>query len=172
MRLLAIGVSMFMGISCSADTGPMDPVLRQEVVVDGVRYSAQASVESAEPFRVLATISATNVSRTSRLIEYGHCAARLLAYKDTARSGSPVWDQRRVVANPDTGNAFVCLLYLRRVQLAPNQTFEPDEFKTVAEGRDILGDSLPEGRYYLTVLLEVNWDTLKIAAGDVLVTRR
>ena len=73
---------------------------------------------------------------------------------DPDRTGAPAWDQERDI---------VCTLQLLLLDVAPGQT-------RAVEGRatahDILGDSLPNGRYYLTAVLRPDNQVVVVDAGE------
>jgi len=83
------------------------------------------------------------------------CVVLLRAYRSEDRSGQPAWDPMR-------GSLF-CTMILVEFTLSPG---ESREFQATASAPEILGDSLPAGRYFFTALLRPNGGTVEVPAGQ------
>jgi hypothetical protein len=80
------------------------------------------------------------------------CLASALAYRTAAHTGRPVWDSEQVWAP-------TCELVQHARSIAPGDTF-PTDLWTVCCSTSllVLGDSLPEGRYYFSVSPPLDMD--------------
>jgi hypothetical protein len=114
-----------------------------------------------------ATGAVTNTTTRPVQIEFGACALVLRAYRGVDRAARPVWDSRRRA--PWAGSyGYGCPAYLATRTLAPGQTILPDEFAGRFPLIEILGDSLPDGRYYFSASLQINSiHTPEFAAGSL-----
>lgn len=127
----------------------------QARVVDGIAYRAETRVMESHPVQLHTTATVTNTTQQAREIEFPDgCTVLIRAYRTAERSGAPAWDQQRVA---------VCTMAIQIVRLAPG---ESREFGMHAGAAEILGDSLPAGRYYLTALLRPDGDRVEVPAGE------
>jgi hypothetical protein len=61
-----------------------------------------------------------------------------------------------------------CTAILLRASVRPGQTYSDRRWRTAVRADEILGDSLPTGRYYVTAVLILNRaDTVRIPVGAV-----
>jgi hypothetical protein len=113
-----------------------------------------------------ATASVTNTTSRSIHLQYGACALSLHAYRNPARSGAPVW--RSVGRAPWHGRGgYGCPAYLRSHTLAPGAVLQVREFQIRVPLIEILGDSLPDGRYYFSAIVRLNFGrTSELPAGS------
>jgi hypothetical protein len=132
-----------------ADAGPP-----QRAAVGGVTYSAETRIAETAPVTVYATARVENTSSTQQEVTFPDgCVVLLRAYRDASRTGAPAWDQQQ---------GAVCTMMLVQVSLAPG---ESREFVASVRADEILGDSLPAGRYYFTAVLRPDGQRVEIAAG-------
>lgn len=125
---------------------------------DGVAYQAETRLlEDHEPPALDLRVTATNVSGRSVRLEYGQCSLSLRVHDNAQRSGAPV---------AQGGGSGYCLRYLAYKDLEPGDSLSPGEFQLSVPVADILGDALPEGRYYFTAVLKVNGESVEIPAGE------
>lgn len=153
-------------LALSADTRPplQDP--------DRLRYAAESSVEGIAPRWLVARVVATNPTDRHVYLEYGACALRLRAYRTPERTGRPVWrsEYRR---HPRAEHGYACLGYLAIALVSPAGEISPPEFNARIPLYEVLGDSLPDGRYYFTAVLEFQsgagttlaHDSIRVRAG-------
>ncbi|HEX7118039.1 MAG TPA: BsuPI-related putative proteinase inhibitor [Longimicrobiales bacterium] len=152
--VLAILAAQLGACTASGDfTGPDS--LRANRTVSGITYRADTRVMESFPVRLGPTVSVRNDSGTPRTIRFPDgCVVLLRVYTEPERTGQPAWDQARTVG---------CFQAIQEVDLAPGDT------ATLAGGTigaaEILGDSLPAGRYYFTVVLRPDGQVLELAAG-------
>lgn len=152
---LAAGVIALLA-ACAGGGAPTDVgTPRADRTVAGVVYHADLLVMESFPVQLRSIVTAENSTGDTVTIEVPDgCTVLLRAYRDESRSGSPAWDQ--------AGSA-MCTMALRRTTLAPG---ESREFGSVTVGAgEILGDSLPDGRYYLSAVIRPNGQTVELAAG-------
>lgn len=145
--------------ACSGAEGPIDiggeTVPRNVAVVDSIRYSAETAILESFPVQLRTTVTLTNLAqRTDTLEVPGGCPVTLRAYRVPTRTGTPVWDQSKVL---------ICTLQLRYIVL---ESGESELLQGGATATDILGDSLPDGRYYLSAVVRANGETIELAAGS------
>ena len=116
-----------------------------------LRVHTKAIPANPDTVEVMATI--TNTGNDTSYLEYwgGVTDLSVQAHRMPERTDPPVWDSRRrrdpvtglPLANPPIGGM---------VELAPGASLE--EFGEQFTSKEFLGDSLPEGIYYLTAVLD------------------
>jgi hypothetical protein len=115
------------------------------------------------------TITTTAKLRNDRpdsvTLQYGACAVSLVAYATADRRGAPAW--RSTASEPWEGTylrACIAILYGRK--LAPGAELALGAYSSRLI--EILGDSLPNGRYYFTATLGVSSapNGISLPAGD------
>jgi hypothetical protein len=118
-------------------------------------------------------VTVTNRGATPAYLEFGACATRVLAWRTPDRTGPPAWDSDR--RQPwESPFRHGCLAYLATRTVAPGAELSPGEFSLVAPLGELLGDSLPDGRYWLTVqsrLDNVASPALDVGALDLALAR-
>lgn len=165
MRRSVVGFATLALGACNAVLPEQDsgPVGAASISVQGGRVEYRAYSEpTASPagwLRTVAVLRATG-SRSS-VVEYGGCPVEVQYFRTEARTGTPAWAQFR---DPSYG----CTLPLYRRTLAPGETLE---LAALSLPREVLGDSLPVGRYYVAAVVRPNGEIVRIAAGEVELTR-
>jgi hypothetical protein len=111
-----------------------------------LRYRTSTTVEGSAPRMVVTRVVATNP--TDRWVEFssGACFMHVRAFRDASRTGPPAW---RTDSRP-----LVCSAILYGYSVAPGATLGPDGFTYPTALADILGDSLPDGRYWFSTRLD------------------
>ena len=164
----AVLAASMLAASCSESTRPdelSNHGADSAAVIDaGGRATAIGSLQHAvtlgiekrdTTFRVVARGRITNAGTQTIRLEFGACALQLLAYRNPDRTGTPVWNSdRRKVWNQ--GFSWACPLYLAVRDLAPGATLEPGEFSLAVPLIEVLGDSLPDGRYWFSAQIRTN----------------
>lgn len=113
-----------------------------------------------------ATASVTNAGTRAVYLEYGDCVLSLRAYRAPERTGTPVW-RSEARATWDGAHSYICLAYLAVTTLAPGATANPLERELRIPVVEVLGDSLPDGRYYFSGTLRLNsMRTPEVLAGS------
>ena len=152
--------------------------------VEGVTFRADSRVIPHPKPHVLTTVTMTNTSQGSVWLRGNWCPVKPRAHRNAARSGRPAWDpwdveRQRAArkqqkkggfgggdvvggAGPEGGPPII---------LAPG---ESDSLQERYSMGFILGDSLPEGRYYFTAILELAtppFQSPELPAGSAMLTR-
>jgi hypothetical protein len=130
---------------------------------DQLAYRGETRLEGAAPTRLVTEVTVTNTGRERVRIEYGACSIWIRAYRTADRSGPPAWDQ---VRHPRIGAARVCAMYLAVRELGRGESFSPHEFRAPIPVPEILGDSLPAGRYHLVARVHLNGFAVDVPAGE------
>ena len=150
------GAAAAVGLACSGGNRPVDPTQPAAVVTGSnrVSYRAETFVLKSFPVQLSTVVTATNVGDQPVRLESDGCEAFLLAYRRPDRSGPPAWDQRQVIG---------CTRILKWWDLAPGDSVQ---LRAYTRAQDILGDSLPNGQYYLSAVPHTD-QSLAVPAGDV-----
>ena len=122
-------------------------------------FQTRAELTGTPPDSIAVTVAITNTSTESaRTLVSQHC--RVLFQLRTASDSiaHPRWD----------GRERMCLARGRDVSLGPGQT---EVLRTTASVREVLGDSLSDGRYIVTAVFEVDGATVTRLAGAVVLRR-
>jgi hypothetical protein len=149
-----------------------------------LRHTVETRVEDVAPRHLVTRVTATNTGSRRVQVQFGDCALRLRAYRTPARTGRPVW--RSELRGPpyergEDGFGYACLAYLAGAVVAPGETIAPNEFSARIPFPEILGDSLPDGRYWLAAELDLlgerpagglDRDSVRLAAGEAELTSR
>ena len=110
-------------------------------LVGGVTYRVTSlNIAESFPVQIGVTVEILNESTTSRSVTFPDgCVVLMRAYDEGTE---PVWDM---------GDAVACTLALVQIELAPG---ESEVFQTgLVSAATILGDTLPNGEYRITVYL-------------------
>lgn len=157
MRTVLILFSALFVAGCGGAEDPVrpDPTLPSRVV-NGVGFSAQTLFLESFPVQLAPSITLHNESdEPAEVVFPDGCVVLLRVYRTPARTGEPAWDQART-----TG----CTAALVEVELAPGES--RDLQGAIVPAQTILGDSLPNGRYYLAVLVRPGGGEYVLAAGE------
>jgi hypothetical protein len=140
-----------------------------------VRLTARSAVVGTAPSALETTVTARNEGRQPVQLEFGACALNVHAFRTPDRSGEPVWRSERSThpfnrrGGMSLGRA--CPMYLAVRTLAPGDTLVAKEFVNRTTMYELLADSLPDGTYHLTALLDLNWGLVRLHAGSVALRR-
>ena len=137
--------------------GPIDVVSPNA----GLVLTGSTVITGPNADTLTARLTITNTNAESVRIEYGACSLQLLAYRSPSREGTPVWN-----SNARFGGLIACPAYLAVGVVRPGETAFPREFNSAYAVREVLGDSLPSGRYYFKAHVRLNWRESDIRAGD------
>ena len=149
---LAIGLFL---AACSNGGDPVADTPSDSRSVGGIVYTAQTAIAESFPVQLYVTVTATNPSGNA--VELGFpdgCIVTLRAYDNAELTGEPAWDQARAV---------VCTHAIEERTVPGGGALE---LRGASDARDVLGDSLPDGRYYLTAVLRPNGETVEVPAGS------
>lgn len=150
-RLLVLALAAAAG--AASGCAPNRAVAEGESTTGPLRLAAEAWVERDT---LRADLRLTNVGTRPVEVGYGACSARVLAWPDSARQGSPAFDTvRRWTVE---GYAFLCEAYLAATTLAPGETLTADrarELRVATPLAEALANSVPDGRYWLTAEFDI-----------------
>ena len=151
-RLIALSLLL---PACSASGDNVTDAPADSRSVDGIVYSAETAIAESFPVQLYVTVSATNsTGDAAQLVFPDGCIVMLRAYDDAERSGEPAWDQSRLVG---------CTAAIEERTIPGGSTIE---LRGASDARDVLGDSLPDGRYWLSAVLRPNGDVVEVPAGS------
>ena len=145
--------------------GPLDAVSPNA----GLALEARTTVAGARQDTVRTRVTVTNTNAQPVRLEYGACSITLLAYRSATRTGAPIWNSS--MRRAPEGAVYGCPLYLAVGVAQPGETMSPKEFNVAYAIREVLGDSLPDGRYYFAARVRLNWRTSVVSAGEAEVRR-
>jgi hypothetical protein len=149
-----IGLALLAGCNGRPDAVEPPAGAGAPVVQGGVEYTGQTLVMESFPVQLDTRVTMRNRSSARATVELGSgCPVALLVYRDAART-QLVWDQSR---------GRMCTMQIQIVELAPGESQGRD---TRASAYDILGDSLPDGRYYLSASVAVTSGGVTVPAGS------
>jgi hypothetical protein len=124
--------------------------------MDGVEYRAWTDVMESYPVQLQTNVRITNRGRAAVDLTFQDgCVVLIRAKLMGGGVSAKVWDQGRTLA---------CTLALVRVHLEPGSWVQ---HLTRSGAREILGDSLPDGRYVLEAYLRPLNGMLTVHAGVV-----
>ena len=142
------------------------------VTANGLSYTAEARLVDEAPTMLDVSVTLTNETAKTLQVKYGGCSfTHLLMFDNPARSGAPMWDSanRR---DPVTGSFFACTSHRVDRELAPDESFSPEELRLLIPTYEIVGHPLldrflPDGSYFLAAQVLVNDRVIEIPAGQV-----
>jgi hypothetical protein len=151
-------------------------VPRTVETVEGLTFRAETHVVEGRPTRLRTQVIITNRNNHWVRLEYGDCSPDLRAYRHANRSGKPVWEQRLLPAkDPKTGMyAPGCDLYGSLAVIPAGEPYVVKRFQLEPTTHEVLGDSLPEGRYFFTAVFRPTIRgsvSPELPAGSVVLTR-
>jgi hypothetical protein len=156
LRLMSLGIAALIAAGCPAPELPIPIGSPQTTVVNDITYRVEPFSELTVPVTVGATAAVSNRTERRRTVTFPDgCVVLLRAYRDADRSGAPAWDQRRAV---------MCTQAIVQARLDPDDSVE---YSARATAREILGDSLPGGRYYFTAYLRPDGRVVELPAGQM-----
>ncbi|MGH7445037.1 MAG: hypothetical protein ACREKM_09180, partial [Longimicrobiales bacterium] len=149
--IVAVAVS-----GCAQAGDPQEPANTIAAVLEsGVAYEADTRVMESFPVQIATVVTATNTrSRSIDITFPDGCVVLLRAYSDAART-QLVWDQ---------GEHVGCTMALVEWDLAPGTS---QTARAGTGAREILGDALPDGEYWLDAVLRPDGRTVTVPAGSV-----
>jgi hypothetical protein len=150
--------------SCGGDS----PTQAREVFIlpaGALTPSARSAITLRDTVQYLSTSATlTNNGKWPAHLEYGACPVRVVAYRDESRTGQPVWnsDHRKPY---HASWSYGCTLQLILQNVQPGHSLELTFSSPLIE---LVGDSLPNGRYYLSAdVLTSDSPFTRVPAGSV-----
>ena len=156
MRHLALLTSAIFVACSGAGDSPTDTPA-QSRNVGGIEYSAETLVMESFPVQLQTIVTARNPSDANVVLNFPYpCVVALHAYTDSTRSGVPAWSQERFIG---------CVAVVFDDTIAARDTAQYAAPRT--DGHEVLGDSLPDGRYWLMATLNPGGQRIELPAGVV-----
>jgi hypothetical protein len=153
--LATLGLAVFAACNGNPDVAEPPPGGSAPIVQGGIEYAADTRIMESFPVQLDTRVTMRNTSTSRARIELGSgCPVLLRAYRDAARTRL-AWDQ---------SVGMVCTMQIQIVELAPGESSEKAAPRVSAA--DILGDSLPDGRYYLSAFVQVVGAPVTVPAGS------
>lgn len=118
--------------------------------LEGLAYQGRVRLDGG---KVRGTATVRNTGDRPIALSFGACSIRLRAYRAAGRSGRPAWYSERRTAW-EGGYVHACDLVGYEATLQPGDTLS--RFGIEAPLIEVLGDSLPDGRYHFTASVELN----------------
>lgn len=141
--------------------------------LNGLELSATSVPSDVDSSRVLQTrVTITNASDSTVVISYGACPVSLRVYHNAERAEPYSWDSA-ALPNPDPSTGLYrgfCVSTAQESRLAPGESISPAPFDVATPVGQILGDSLPSGRYYLVARVRLSPHPLTEVAPDTVVS--
>ena len=151
-------IALAAGVGCTGATGPDGGFGPAEMRIDGkVQYRAHTEPSASTPGWLATTVYVRGASPGGTSVAYSGCPVTVRMYTQPARTGQPAWDARAV---PNTA----CTLPLLRRHLGLGEELA---LTALTLPREVLGDSLPSGHYYVGAVVRPNGDSLVVTAGEV-----
>jgi hypothetical protein len=147
-----------MSVACAASTEAPEGFGPAEMRIAGeVQYRAETGPNAEHPGWLTTTVYIRAASPGGALVHYSGCPVTIRMYTDPARTGPPRWD---ALAVPNAA----CTL-----PLISRQVNEGEDLALTALTlpREVLGDSLAAGKYYVGAVVRPNSDSLVLGAGEV-----
>jgi hypothetical protein len=145
--------------------------------VDGYRYSVGSAVVGPALDTLRVAVVVVNDSRQQRALSFPHCPPVLNPIKAILRTADKEWNsdalemrkQSQYFDSSGKPIPQVCLAYLAVMMFPPGGSYT---YVLTVPVEEILGDSLPSGRYHVTAQLRLNGHvTRKLIAADVELAR-
>ena len=160
-RAFAFGVSLLAGCAWFRPRTP--------VISEPLEFNARAELDPPGDSVMLVRTTVRNPGSLTWTLQLGQCSLniRIAALPPAVHQWS--YARWRTKANPQA----LCVADLVPLRLPPGQSASSPNLERSIRVRDVLGDSLPAGRYRVTVSIEFNnMSTPEIMAGDVELRRR
>ena len=132
---------------------------------ESVDFKAQVDIVAPGDSVMRVRTVATNSGSLTWTLELGPCSMNIRV-TSLGAAATHEWDfeRWRIAVNPKAA----CVGFRAPYVLAPGGTVASSELERVVRVRDVLGDSLPGGRYRVTVFVSFsNQPPTEVAAGEV-----
>lgn len=157
MRLYIL-MPLFALAACTApEESPTDSPPAANRTIDGpIEYTAETLIMESFPVQLAASVTARNTSDTAIVLNFPYpCVAHLQAHTDSTLAGEPAWSQERFMG---------CIAAIFDDTIAGGDTARYAAPRT--DAAEILGDSLPDGRYWLSIALNPDGERVVVPAGS------
>jgi hypothetical protein len=137
----------------------------------GFRYRAASAVVGRAAATLRIAVVVLNESRDPRLVPMSSICAPFNRIRAKVTGNRKEWDSDkwRPVKQPEThddsGRAIIYACPMQAIGLAPGKS---ETFVLLVAVKDVLGDSLPEGRYHVTASVRISGTQVRgLSAGEV-----
>lgn len=153
-RTYSAGMALLLA-ACSSGGDNVTDAPADSRSVDGIVYTAETAIAESFPVQLYVTATAMNpAGNAAELVFPDGCIITLRAYDNEERSGQAAWDQARML---------VCSQAIEERTVPGGGALE---LRGASDARDVLGDSLPDGRYWLSAVLRPNGVVVEVPAGS------
>jgi hypothetical protein len=148
-------LTLFVLITACTTTGEPQNTDEEQAGVtrNDVDYTATTRILESFPVQLHTTVDMVNRGRERARLDFRNGCKVLLRAHRTAARDQAVWDQGRLVG---------CTQAIETIELQPG---ERRQLTAHADARQILGDSLPAGRYFLSAYVPASGGTIEMPAG-------
>jgi hypothetical protein len=158
LKSMRLVLTLLAGVACADTTDPDTPLGPAGIHTDGeLTFRGQTAPSVTTPGWLATTLYVRGASLGGLSLQYGGCPFTVRMYRTPDRAGLPAWD---ALAVPNTA----CQAYLVRRHLGFGEELA---LTALTLPREVLGDSLPAGRYHVAALVRPNGDSVVVAAGHV-----
>ena len=148
--------------ACRSPAGPDGGALPAHSVAAPAGVMLKARSAPDESGRTTVVLVLANSRNRPAQVEYGACSFMVWGYATPLRRGRPAWQNA-----PPPGAACIDIGYSITVPALGTA-----QLPVGRVGPEILGDELPPGRYYLTLVLRHRGgDVRRLSAGEALLSR-
>ncbi|MEA2705973.1 MAG: hypothetical protein QOH22_761 [Gemmatimonadaceae bacterium] len=165
---MTLATAVFLGSCHRVSDGP------ESLKIDGFRYRTGSAVVGPAHDTLRVAVVVVNDSRTEHSLAIPSCPPTLNPVKARLRAGGREWDSETSEVRKlppryrdSTGRVLpqACTLQLIAMSFPPGTSHT---YVLEVPVREILGDSLPKGRYEVTAQLRINgYLTPRLSTGDV-----
>jgi hypothetical protein len=124
---------------------------RPTQALSAVRFVAYSQIVDNGPRKLSTVVIARNTGTRAVQLSYGACNLNVRLYRNANRTGSPVW-RSELRKPPGSKNGYACILPLYVAVLQPGDSLP---FGAQVPMYEVVADSLPAGRYYVSAELSL-----------------
>lgn len=140
---------------------------RDENGIPGVEYHLAMAPPADSSDRLTAWVYLKNNTGRPLNVVSGACSLNLELFRDSSHRVRPVWNsQRHTEPGNPPGIGRVCLAYATMLTAAAGATFSVNDLSYRIRVNDLLADSLPDGRYFVDVIVDAN-KRMRIGGGAI-----
>ena len=156
-RFILWSAGVLLAAACANPTRTAPDAAQRSNALRGIDFQPQVAVLESFPIQLAGSVQITNRRETAVALTFpSECVALLRVYERQGTRNAPVWDQRGIPT---------CETESITLHLTPGGTASVRV--PTATAYEILGDSLPDGSYRLTVYLQPNGNVIEAEAGLV-----
>ena len=147
-------LALVLAARCGTALDPTAAPASTAVVEEDIEYTAETAILESFPVQLHTTVTMRNRSRNVADVQLeSGCPVLLRVFPTEARTAT-IWDQGLILA---------CAMQIQSLRLVPDETAERPPR---TDAREILGDSLPNGHYFLGAYVQVVDEPVLVPAGS------